>query len=144
MITRRLALFRIGASSAVATISAAPILVPKADAPPATLGNFKTPAEYVAAMHAIGWQPRAMFHWLPNGGVHCMGVDESAGPGVCASETWSKFHAIQMRCPVQLPTDVHPNQEWWSAVWHHLYDKGMREDVTPPKMLARLAKDDTA
>ncbi|RXT48760.1 hypothetical protein [Bradyrhizobium betae] len=117
-----------GASTAAATATA---IVTPPNEPQESPGYFKSPAEYLVAMQAIGWQPLAMFHWLPDGGVHRMGVNESPKPGICAVETWRKFHAIQMRAPVQLPTDVHPLKDWWLAVWEHLYDLGHREDVTP-------------
>ena len=44
-----------------------------------------------------------MYQRLPDGGVHRMGVEETAGSEEAITRTWGKFHAIQMRTPVQLP-----------------------------------------
>jgi len=92
---------------------------------------FKYPAEYVAAMHAIGWRPLAMFQRCKDGSIHRMGVEENGGGRLNIENTWREFHAIQMRTPVQLPCDVNPVQDWWKWVWQHLYDNGARQDVTP-------------
>jgi hypothetical protein len=35
-----------------------------------------------------------------------------------------------MRCPVQRAADLPPG-DWWKEVWQFLYDRGLREDVTP-------------
>lgn len=132
MITRRLALFRIGASTAAATaVAASSLIEAKAELQADSRESFKSPPEYLAAMQAIGWQPLAMFSRRERGGVQCMGVIETAPKGEAATlATWSKYHAIQMRCPVQLPYDVHPTQHWWDVVWQHLYEHGLRQDVT--------------
>lgn len=61
-----------GASTAAATVTVAIAPVPE----PEELGRFESPAEYLAAMRAIGWEARAMFHPLPDGSVHRMGVTE--------------------------------------------------------------------
>ena len=39
--------------------------------------------------------------------------------------------------PVQMAADQ-PQGDWWDQVWQYLYNKGLREDVTPPKLAARL------
>jgi hypothetical protein len=111
-----------------ATAATAVIVAPAVEVP-ASAGHFKHPAEYLAAMQAIGWQPRAMYQRLDDGSAHRMGVNESTTPGVSASETWSQFHAISMRTPIQRPSD-YPAGDWWTDVWQHLYDRGFREDVT--------------
>ncbi|WP_024922011.1 MULTISPECIES: hypothetical protein [unclassified Afipia] len=133
MITRRLALFRIGASSAVSAVATASILTAKQQPQQESREFFKAPAEYVAAMHAIGWKALAMYQRLPGGGVHCMGVEETGGDAERIASTWSRFHAIQMRMPSQRSSDFPPG-EWWGAVWQHLYDNGHRLDVTPAKL----------
>lgn len=93
--------------------------------------RFKTPLEYLLAMQAIGWTPLAMYQRLPDGGVHCMGVEETCPDEDHCVRTWGQFHAIQMRTPVQLASDVRPLGDWWNAVWHFLYERGLRVDVTP-------------
>ena len=145
LLTRRLALFRLAATSTVAAAATAPALIaPKARAESqASLANFEHPAEYLTAMEAIGWRPIAMFQRLRDGGVHCMGVAEHSACEEQENRNWSQFHAIQMRVPVQRAADMQQG-DWWRRVWQHLYDNGLREDVTPPKMLARLTKDDAA
>ena len=95
-------------------------------------GHFKNPADYLAAMQAIGWRPVAMFQRLDDGTIRRMGVEENAPDPDHVSRTWLKFHVISMRCPVQLPPDVHDG-DWWKAVWHHLYDLGLVQDVTRPR-----------
>jgi hypothetical protein len=70
---------------------------------------------------------------LPDGGVHCMGVEETCPDEDHCARTWGEFHAIQMRTPVRLPADVHPRGDWWAAVWQFLYDRELRVDVTPSK-----------
>lgn len=57
--------------------------------------------------------------------------------------TWTKFHAIQMRTPVQRAADYPPG-DWWKAVWQYLYDQGLREDVTPQRLRERGADEDEA
>jgi hypothetical protein len=74
-------------------------------------------------MQAIGWTPLAMYQRLPDGGVHCMGVEKTCPDEDHCARTWGQFHAIQMRTPVQLPADVHPRGDWWAAVWQFLYDR---------------------
>lgn len=139
MITRRLALFRIGVSTAAATAAAVPaILEAKAEPKTESRKSFETPAEYLAAMQAIGWRPVAMFQRLRDGGVHRMGVAERSPMAEGPLPTREKFHAIQMRTPVQLPMDVHPGG-WWGQVWQSLYDLGFREDVASPNFSARFA-----
>lgn len=128
MITRRLALLRIGASSAVATVAAAP-LAAKSEAPAKSQGHFETPADYLAAMHAIGWKAVAMYQRLPSGDVLRMGVEEIGGSQKHITETWRAHHAIQMRMPIQRAGDL-PQGDRWRAVWEYLYDKGLREDVS--------------
>lgn len=81
-------------------------------------------------MQAIGWTPLAMYQRLPDGDVHRMGVEETCPDEELILKTWGQFHAIQMRTPVQLPADVHGG-DWWKAVWHFLYDRGLTMDVTP-------------
>jgi len=125
MITRRLALFRIGASTAVATTAAVPALI---TSQPESREPFKHPAEYLSAMEAIGWRPIAMYKRDSEGGVSCMGVNERCDGPEHASRTWLQFHAISMRMPVQLPMDVHPGG-WWGQVWQFLYEKGLRKKV---------------
>lgn len=134
MITRRLALFRIGASTAVATTAAVPALItPQREREE----PFKHPAEYTAAMEAIGWRPIAMFQRDSDGEILSMGVNERCDGPEHASRTWLAFHAIQMRSPVQLPMDVHPGG-WWGQVWQFLYDKGLREDVASRQTKAEV------
>jgi len=128
MITRRLALFRIGASSAVATVAAAPLLTTKPVAAVESRSHFETPAEYLAAMQAIGWKAVAMYRALPTGDVLRMGVKEIGGSERRITETWRAHHAIQMRVPIQRAAEL-PQGDWWRAVWQYLYDKGLREDV---------------
>lgn len=139
MLTRRLALFRILAGStaaAAATIVAAPPLEAREE----SREPFTCPAEYLAAMQAIGWRPVAMYQRMHDGSAHRMGVNETAGNQENIERTWNKKHAISMRCPVQYAVDAHPDQDWWKAVWQHLYDKGLRQDVTPPKAALALSK----
>ncbi len=69
-----------------------------------------------------------MFQRLKDGGVHRMG--ESAPDEEWVMKTWGKYHAISMRCPVQRADDL-PPCDWWKEVWQFLYDRGLREDVTP-------------
>jgi hypothetical protein len=143
MLTRRLALFRIlaGSTAAAAATTATIVAAPPVEAREESREPFKHPAEYLAAMQAIGWSALAMYQRLPHGEVHRMGVNETAGSQERIENTWTKYHAISMRCPVQLPADVHPDQDWWKAVWHYLYDKGLRQDVTPPKFAAKLDRE---
>lgn len=62
LLTRRLALFRIGTSSAVASAAIAPtLLATKLGPQPESPDHFTHPAEYLAAMKAIGWSPVAMY-----------------------------------------------------------------------------------
>lgn len=133
MITRRLALFRIfaGSTAAVTATTAAVVAAPPVEAREESREPFNHPADYLAAMQAIGWRPVAMYQRMPDGSAHRMGVNELAGGQDNIEKTWNKKHAISMRCPVQLPFDAHPDQDWWKAVWHYLYDKGLRQDVTP-------------
>lgn len=128
MITRRLALFRIGASSAIATVAASPLLTTKPVAPAESRGHFETPAEYLAAIHAIGWRAVAMYQSLPTGDVLRMGVKEIGGSEQHITETWREHHVIQMRMPIQRSADL-PQGDWWKSVWQHLYDTGLREVV---------------
>lgn len=120
---------------ALRTVAAA---TPAAAAPNESEGRFKCPADYLAALQAIGWRPVAMYQRLEDGGVQCMGVGECGQSEQHMLDTWRKYHAISLRTPTQLPFDVHPKQDWWEQVWHYLYDRGLREDVTPPKLAARL------
>lgn len=123
---RFLSILGLGGAATVTTVAvAAP--APKAEEPK---GCFEHPAEYVAAMRAIGWMPAAAFIPLEDGGYIKMGVHETADKATI-ERTWRQFHAISMRAPVQLPFDVHPNQNWWAWVWQYLYDAGFRVDVTP-------------
>ncbi|MGB3445194.1 MAG: hypothetical protein WBA48_00670 [Xanthobacteraceae bacterium] len=142
MLTRRLALFRIlaGSTVAAAATTATIVAAPPVEAREESREPFKHPAEYLAAMQAIKWRPVAMYQRMPDGSAHRMGVNESAPSPEEMTERWRKFHAIQMRCPVQLPADVHPDQDWWKAVWQYLYDKGLRQDVTPPKAALALSE----
>jgi hypothetical protein len=94
-------------------------------------GPFEHPLEYLLAMQAIGWTPRAMFQRLDDGSIHRMGVSENASEEL-ALKTWDKFHAIMVRAPIQRAADM-PQGDWWKAVWQFLYDRGLREDVTRPK-----------
>ncbi|MDR6306183.1 hypothetical protein GGQ85_003911 [Nitrobacter vulgaris] len=118
-----------GAATAATTVAAAAVSQkPEIEELPS---RYERPLEYLKDMQAIGWKPAAMFQRLKEGGVLRMGVIEK-GPGEeRMTETWGKYHAISMRCPVQLPMDVHPDQGWWKEVWQFLYDRGLREDVTP-------------
>lgn len=140
MITRRLALLRIfsttatAATTATTATTATALTITPAEAKQESRGHFKHPAEYVAAMHVIGWRPLAMYQRLEDGTIHRMGVEENGGGRLNIENTWREFHAIQMRMPVQLPWDVHPDQDWWNWVWWYLYDKGEREDVTPKQI----------
>lgn len=138
MITRRLALFRIlaGSTAAAAATTATVAAVPLAEAKEST-GPFESPAEYLAALRTIGWNATAMYQRMPDGSVLRMGVNERAPSPAWMMETWEKYHAISMRSPVQHPVDVHPDQDWWKAVWQYLYDKGLRQDVTPPRAESR-------
>lgn len=132
MITRRLALFRIGASSAVSAVATASILTTKQEPQQEGREPFKAPAEYLAAMHAIGWKAIALYQRLPGGGVHSMGVEETGNDAEHIISTWHSFHAIQMRAPIQRSSDFPPG-DWWGAVWQHLYDNGFRSEVTPSR-----------
>ena len=135
MLTRRLALFRIlaGSTVAAAATSATIVTTSPVKAQGESREPFKHPAEYLAAMQAIGWTALAMYQRMPDGVVHRMGVNERAPIPNDTTESWRRYRAISMRCPVQLPADVHPDQDWWKAVWHYLYDRGLRQDVTPPR-----------
>jgi hypothetical protein len=112
-------------AGAAATATTAAIVPAKAIEP--SRERFKTPLEYLQAMQAIGWTPLAMYQRLPRGGVHCMGVEETCPDEDHCARTWGQFHAIQMRTPAQLPN----GGAWWNAVWHALYERGLRVDVTP-------------
>lgn len=142
MLTRRLALFRIlaGSTVAAAATTATIVAAPPVDAQEESREPFKHPAEYLAAMQGIGWSTLAMFQRMPDGSAHRMGVNERAPTPHDTTDSWRRYHAISMRCPVQLPADVHPDQDWWKAVWQYLYDKGLRQDVTPPKAALALSK----
>lgn len=120
----------LGLTAGVAATATTAAIVP-AKAVEESRERFKTPLEYLLAMQAIGWTPRAMFQRLEDGGIHCMGVEETCPDEELMVRTWAKFHAIQMRTPLQLPCDVHPLGDWWNAVWHFLYERGLTEDVTP-------------
>ena len=99
---------------------------------------FSHPSEYLAAMQAIGWRSVAMFgRRHDDDQVYSMGVKESAPSEQAINETWDKFHAIQMRMPVQRASDL-PQGEWWSRVWHHLYDIGLRENVTHKQAIEEI------
>ena len=130
--SRRSLLSALGVAAA-----AMPSLAATPAEPKESKGHFTHPAEYLAAMQAIGWRPLAMYQRLEGGGVHCMGVAEYGGNEVSILKTWDKFHAISMRAPTQRPADL-PQGDWWKWVWRYLYDKELREDVTPPKLAARL------
>lgn len=127
-ITRRAALFRIGTSTVAAAGATVPTII-QASVEAENRGRFETPAEYVAAMLAIGWRATAMFHRSDDGTIQRMGVQENA-PEDHALKSWPQFQAIQMRVPVQLPIDVHGLNDWWSVVWLYLYENGYRDDVT--------------
>lgn len=116
-----------GASAAVplaaAVVTPTPVIEESKD-------SFEHPADYLAAMQAIGWSATASFMRDEDDEIIRMGVNERSSSPEEMQRTWRRFHAIQMRCPVQLPFDVHPHQDWWGRVWQHLYDKGLRKDVT--------------
>lgn len=123
----------LGFLSLTAAATAAPVVDALAAKPPEleeSRAHFEHPAEYLAAMQAIGWSATASFMRGEDDEIIRMGVNERSSSPEAMQRTWLKFHAIQMRCPVQLPFDVHPHQDWWSRVWQHLYDKGLRKDVT--------------
>lgn len=142
LISRRWFLGRAAETAAAATATAA--LAPHKIEPEESKGYFKHPAEYFAAMHAIGWRPLAMYQRCKDGTVHRMGVSENTPAELTVESTWGVFSAIQRRVPVQLAIDAHPDQDWWKWVWQYLYDKGEREDVTPARAAQRLAKGDEA
>ena len=128
--SRRRFLSFLGVAGASATASAVAIMQPKPQEE--SQAPFDHPAEYLAAMQAIGWRPVAMYQRCADGSIRQMGVAEHARDRAAIHETLPKFHAIQMRAPVRRPADM-PQNDWWKRVWSHLYDQGMREDV----MLAR-------
>ena len=142
MITRRLALFRIASTSAVAATAATAIAATSSKVDDSRR-PFEHPSEYLAAMQAIGWRPVALFQRLEDGSPHRMGVAEYGGSEDWILKTWDKFHAISMRAPVQLPMDVHPGG-WWGLVWQYLYDMGLREDVTPTPACKKQREGDEA
>ena len=94
-------------------------------------GRFANPSEYLAAMQAIGWRPVAMFQRLRDGSIHRMGVSETRPDKARHETSFLEFHAIQIRVPVQMGNGA----DWWQQVWTHLYDKGLREDVTPARSI---------
>jgi hypothetical protein len=94
-------------------------------------------------MQAIGWRPVAMYQQLDDGSVHRMGVAEYGGSEDWILKTWDRYHAISMRSPVKLPMDVHPGG-WWGLVWQHLYDIGLREDVTPTPAFKKQPEEEQA
>jgi hypothetical protein len=127
--SRRRFLSLLGLAGAATVTTTTAVAISAKSKPEKSDGPFKHPSEYLAAMHAIGWQPVAMYHRKRDGSIVRMGVDEGANEdNVMAS--WKEYHAISMRMPPQLPCDAHPHG-WWEEVWHYLYDKGLREDVTP-------------
>ncbi|MBN9051780.1 MAG: hypothetical protein J0H78_20165 [Rhizobiales bacterium] len=138
-VSRRWAIFRLGraAAASAAVLSTATIPAPavpvRPNEPQELPGYFEHPSEYLAAMQSIGWRPVAMYQRLEGGGIHCMGVNEYGGGEENITETWGKYHAISMRMPVQRASDM-PQGKWWSDVWQYLYDKGLREDVTPERV----------
>ena len=135
--TRRNLLFGFGRCAIAATASmAAPVTVEARDDDG---GHFEHPSEYLAALQAIGWQARAMYQRLEGGRVHRMGVHEDAPSEDWLQETWGKYHAISMRMPIQMAADM-PQGDWWERVWEYLYERGFREDVTPPKLATRLMR----
>lgn len=119
------------AGAATAATTAAVVAMPAAPEIEESKGFFENPTEYLAAMESIGWTPTAMFSRLKEGEILRMGVNESAPNEEWCSKTWGKFHAISMRCPVQSAYDL-PQGDWWKEVWQFLYDRGLREEVTPP------------
>lgn len=125
---RRRFLSFLGIAGATATASAAAIVQPKPVEE--SRAPFKHPAEYLATMQSIGWKAVASYALQADGSVRPMGVNEFAPDRRMHHETWTKFHAIQMRTPVQWASDM-PQDDWWKRVWRYLYDKGLREDVTP-------------
>lgn len=129
--SRRNFLAVLGLAGVTATATVAAALPQKNE--PGSKGHFDHPAEYLTAMQAIGWRPVAMYQRLKNCGVHPMGVAEHADEAVIA-KNWDKYHAISMRAPIQMAADM-PQGNWWKTVWQHLYDNGLREDVTPKKAI---------
>ena len=96
-LTRR-ATFALAALIATpAVTSAVPSLAAKPAVPEENNGYFNHPAEYLAAMQAIGWRPVAMYQRLEGGGVHRMGVAEYGGDEASIQKSWVKHHAISMR-----------------------------------------------
>lgn len=85
-------------------------------------------------MQAVGWQHFAMFQQSDDGSADPMGVSENASEDL-ALKTWDKFHAIQMRMPAQRAADM-PQGDWWKAVRQFLYDRELRDHVTPPDQKA--------
>lgn len=127
--SRRRFLAVLGLAGASATVTAVAVT---AKVQEESTGHFTQPAEYVAAMHSIGWSVVAMFHRRDDGSIHRMGVNETWPTEEKMHATWDKFHAISMRMPVQICADT-PQKGWWEQVWHYLYDHGFREDVTPTR-----------
>lgn len=119
------------AALGIAGVSVSAPVAVAVPAPDESKEHFKHPAEYLAAMQAIGWTALAMYQRLDDGSIHRMGVTENASEEVIEA-TWGKFHAISMRTPVQMAADM-PQGHWWSWVWQYLYDKGLRKDVTLTK-----------
>lgn len=135
--SRRSLLSALGIAAAV---PAAPVVVSLAAKAEEPEGSFTHPADYLAEMQKIGMRPVTGFHRLPGGGIHRMGVIERAINDEEFYRNQSAFRRIQLRCPVQMAVDM-PQGDWWNWVAQYLYDKGFREDLTPPKLAARLARE---
>lgn len=135
--SRRRFLSFLGIGAATATASVAVVATNQKSEVEELPGHYERPLEYFLDMQAIGWRPVAMFCRRKDGSIYSMGVEEK-GPGVEGTRnTWRKYHAISMRCPAQLSADV-SRGHWWDEVWQFLYDRGLREDVTPPSKAVLL------
>jgi hypothetical protein len=126
-VSRKCALFRLGKTAASTAIPAvgATLAASKDDE-----GYFTHPSEYVDAIHAAGMTAVAGFHYRKDGSVHPMGVFERLPEDARVDEVWRKRQSIGMHIPIQRAADT-PQGRWWNSVWQYLYDKGLREDVTP-------------
>lgn len=121
-----------GATAAVTTAATVTVAAKASD------GHFKHPADYLAAMLAIGIRPTAVFQRLSDGSIVSLGVSDPIIPSPeWVAKHWREFHAISMRMPVRMAHD-RPQGEWWSSVWQYLYDKGLRECASPPDLVQEI------
>lgn len=91
--------------------------------------SFEHPAEYLAAMQAIGWRVYAAYRVGADGSVDMMGVYESANQEITHA-LWQQYHAIQIRIPVNYARGG-SQPVWRKRVEAYLHERGLSENITP-------------